>query len=110
MSEQQGETTTTTATDTPPSDAWGQPIRPERQAKLQGYLDRWQEETDHGERKGPFDREPGAVYGVRLSGADVSWLAELSGRDEYRRLPNLHLEHADLRAAHLETLYCQPLG
>lgn len=33
---------------------WGDLISEERQAKLQGYLDRWAEETDHGERKGPF--------------------------------------------------------
>ncbi len=48
---------------------WGDPIGEERQAALQGYLDGWVAETDHGERKGPFS-------GVPLTGADVSWLAE----------------------------------
>jgi hypothetical protein len=28
------------------SDAWGDPISEERQAGLQGYLDRWKAETD----------------------------------------------------------------
>jgi Pentapeptide repeats (8 copies) len=82
---------------------WGDPISPERQAELEGYLDRWQAETDHGERKGPFDREPGADYGIRLTGADVFWLAELSGRDIHGEVPNLHLEYAALvEKAHLE--------
>jgi hypothetical protein len=36
-------------------DRWGDPISAERQAELQGYLDRWAAETDHGERAGPFD-------------------------------------------------------
>jgi hypothetical protein len=54
MSEPQSEptTTTATATETTPSDAWGQPISPERQAQLQGYLDRWEKETDHSVCKG----------------------------------------------------------
>ena len=71
---------------------WGDPISEERQAELQGYFDRWAAETDHGERKGPFDAQQGTALGVRLTGADVSWLAEQSGRDEYGRVPNLHLE------------------
>ena len=29
----------------------GRPISPERQLELQGYLDQWQAETDHQERK-----------------------------------------------------------
>lgn len=32
------------------SDAWGQPISEERRAELQGYLDRWDDQTDHGRR------------------------------------------------------------
>ena len=106
-SEQQSETTTATTT----GDKWGDPISSERQAELQGYLDRWEAETDHGEHKGPFDNGPHRP-GVLLNGADVSWLAEQSGRDEIGRVPNLHLEgatltqallaHASLRAAHLE--------
>jgi hypothetical protein len=34
---------------------WGDPISAERQRELQGYLDRWAQEQDHGERKGAFD-------------------------------------------------------
>ncbi len=74
---------------------WGDPISDERKSELQGYLDRWQAETDHGERKGPFDD-------ISLSGADVTWLAEQSGWDEYERVPNLHLEGANLAEIHLE--------
>jgi hypothetical protein len=97
MSEQQSEPTTTTAaaTDTIRSDAWGQPISEERRVELQGYLDQWQAETDHGNRRGPFD-------GITLSRADVHWLAEQSGRNEEGQVPNLHLEWADLSMAHLE--------
>jgi Pentapeptide repeats (8 copies) len=80
---------------------WGDPISEERQAALQAYLDRWAAEADHGERKGPFDREPGEA-GVPLTGADASWLADQSMRDALGFSPNLHLEGANLRAAHLE--------
>ena len=69
---------------------WGDPISAERQAELQGYLDRWEAETDHGTRKGPFDGV--RLSDLRLTGADVSWLAEQSGRDQYGQVPNLHLE------------------
>ena len=97
MSEQQSEpmTITATATDSIPSGAWGQPISEKQQARLQHMLDAWQAQTDHGDRKGPFDEVP-------LTGADVSWLAERSGRDAYGRVPNLHLEGANLGEAHLE--------
>src|SRR5689334_14556917 len=60
-----------------PSDAYGQPISADRQAKLQQMLDAWDgPNADHGDRKGPFD-------GVRLTGAEVFWLAKASGRDRY---------------------------
>jgi uncharacterized protein YjbI with pentapeptide repeats len=78
-----------------PINAWGQLISPERQTELQGYVDQWQAETDHGKRKGPFD-------GIRLTGEDVYWLAEQSGRDTSGSVPNLHLEGAILIRAHLE--------
>jgi Pentapeptide repeats (8 copies) len=98
MSDEQGEQT--------PADAWGQPINAERQAELRGYLDRWETETDHGRRRGPFypsGFEPGSVEEkVRLTGADVSWLAEQSERDESGHLSNLNLEQARLFKAHLE--------
>jgi hypothetical protein len=71
QSEQQNETTTATTT----SDKWGDSISPDRQAELQGYLDRWQAETGHGKGSEPF-------AGVRLTGADVFWLAEQSGHNE----------------------------
>jgi hypothetical protein len=64
---------------------WRDPISPERQEELQGYLDRWQAVTDHGERKRPFAK-------VRLTGADVFWLAEQSGHDKDGDVPNLQLE------------------
>jgi hypothetical protein len=55
-----------------PADAYGKPMSEVRQAELQGYLDRWGAEIDHGERIGP-------CVGMKLSGADVSWLADHSG-------------------------------
>jgi hypothetical protein len=84
-----------------PPDAYGQPISAERQAELQGYLNRWAEETDHGERKGPFDNGPGKE-GVRLTGADVVWLAEQVRDDEIGFVSDLHLEGAHLYGAQLQ--------
>jgi hypothetical protein len=80
---------------TPDPTAWGQPIEDDRKRELQGMLDAWNAPgADHGDRRSPFD-------GVKLTGADVGWLAEQSGRDEVGRAPNLHLEGADLLGAHL---------
>jgi hypothetical protein len=90
MSDESGQDQQGQSEQQPPK--WGDPISPERQAELQGYLDRRQAETDHGKRKGPFDD-------IELTGADVFWLAEQSERDGYGPVPNLHLE----------TLYSQPL-
>jgi uncharacterized protein YjbI with pentapeptide repeats len=110
---------------------WGDPISEERQAELQGYLDRWAAETDHGERRGPFDlweREGQAgeikIYRLNLTGADIYWLAEkvraplrlagvsvskigghsfFGGGDiDLSIVPDLHLERAALQSAHLE--------
>jgi uncharacterized protein YjbI with pentapeptide repeats len=39
---------------------------------------------------------------VLLTGADLAWLAEQSGRDQNGHVPNLHLERAYLRGKHLE--------
>jgi len=48
---------------------WGDPISNERKAKLQTFLDAWnQPDARHGERRSAFD-------GVKLTGADVFWLA-----------------------------------
>ena len=84
-----------TSTPKPPVPKWGDPISKERQAELRAILDAWNAETEHGKRHGPF-------AGVRLTGADVGWLAEQSRREEYGGIPHLHLEQADLRDAHLE--------
>ncbi len=100
-----------------PGDRWGDPISEERKAELEAVLQQWEGTAAHGEQAVPF-------AGVRLSGADVFWLAvcALAGgmeadaaalvaaearlRDERRRfsldLSALHLEAAYLRAAHLE--------
>jgi pentapeptide repeat protein len=94
---------------------WGDAIGEARKAELQALLATW--DADHGERPGPFAR-------VRLSGADVFWLAIRAlagpkgdpGRAEERlrraaeddqaraglKLSNLLLRRADLRQAHLE--------
>jgi len=75
---------------------WGDSISAKRQAELQALLNAWDAPgADHGERRGPFD-------GIELTGADVTWLADQSGRDTIGDLRNLHLEGADLRSAHLE--------
>jgi uncharacterized protein YjbI with pentapeptide repeats len=87
---------------------WFDPISEERQAELQGYLDRWAAEADKFKKaSGPFGRGP---EGVPLTGADVGWLAKQSqSRDDLilGRVPNLHLEGADLRRAHLENVDLQ---
>lgn len=83
---------------------WDDPISEKRHAELQGYLDRWKSQTGYAGRRGPVD-------GVRLSGADVHWLATqamalfdeespLTGSDRIQArialLSNLSLEGADL--------------
>jgi uncharacterized protein YjbI with pentapeptide repeats len=90
----------------PPPEAYGQPISAERQAELQAILDAWNApDADHGERRGPFDATGKSFEEAprpRLTGADVGWLADQSGRDVLGYVPNLHLEGAALSAAHLE--------
>ena len=73
------------------TNAWGQAISAERMGELQEQLARWNGTTDHGARRGPFD-------GVALTGADLWWLAEHSGRDATSGASTLHLE----------TLYVNP--
>jgi hypothetical protein len=82
-------------------DRWGDPISAERQAELQGYLDDWVAETDHGERKGPFDPRSMRTLRIVLTGADVFWLAQ-QVRTDMGIVPDLHLEGANLIGAHLE--------
>jgi hypothetical protein len=87
-----------------PPDEYGQPISDDRQRLLQQRLDAWATEASH-DLIGPYDS-------VALTGADVFWLAERSGRGADGGAPNLllqgarlqsaHLEGADLRGAHLE--------
>jgi len=94
---------------------WGDAIGEARKAELQALQEAWG--ADHDERSGPF-------AGVRLSGADVFWLAVRAvagpkgdpGRAEERlrrarederaraglKLSSLLLRRADLRQAHLE--------
>jgi hypothetical protein len=88
---------------------WGDPITPERQAELQAILDAWAAETDHGDRKGPFDLT-GVAYSAsrHLTGAAIGWLAQRSGLRFPDDVPNLHLEGAQLGMSHLETLYVNP--
>jgi len=89
-------TTETSTTDAPKIGiAWGDDISEERQRALDAILAAWDAETDHGERKGPFDS-------VRLTGADVSWLSERSEHPYHGGAPNLHLEGANLFKALLK--------
>jgi uncharacterized protein YjbI with pentapeptide repeats len=80
-----------------PEPKWGDSISRGRQVELQAILDAWNApEADHGERIGPF-------HSIELlTGADVSWLAEQSGRDNLGYVSNLHLEGAYLSGAHLK--------
>ena len=97
---------------------WGDPISEERQAELKGLLDRWAAETDHGGRKGPFDKASRQDMLVPRTGADVFWLAQnvrtLSGAGPARYVdginvsgvePRLHLEGMNLAGAHLEEAF-----
>jgi uncharacterized protein YjbI with pentapeptide repeats len=108
--------------------AWGDDIPPERQAELERRLQAWEQEADHGNRKGPFDvGDELSRFG--LTGADVFWLAgrtlaatgepeavaEQIGwlRQAQDNMPSwfaldlgsLHLEGANLGWAHLEGAY-----
>ena len=55
-------------------EAWGDAISEERQRELEATLAAWEAETDHGERRGPFDRVGGSGR-LFLTGADVFYLA-----------------------------------
>lgn len=104
---------------TSPAGGWGDAIDDGRRRGLIGRLLRWRDEDDHGGRIGPF-------AGVRLSGADVFFLAAwmlapddpaaaerllyairaraLGERDPRQRmsLGDLHLAGADLSGTDLE--------
>lgn len=105
MSDEQAEEQAQAPVEAAPAPKWGDPISSERQAELHQYLDHWQAETDHGDRCGPFDStniSGEARDHLRLTGADVSWLAAQSRRDLHGYVPQLHLEGADLTGARLE--------
>jgi hypothetical protein len=58
--------------------AWGDDISEERQRELDAILAAWEAETDHGERKGPFDSlslSNRMRSRLALTGADVFYLA-----------------------------------
>lgn len=81
-----------------PGDAWGDPISEERQVELRALFERqkvwvFQPETT---------REASVFKGVELSGADVCWLAEWSGRSFFEAAPDLHVGEANLRAGRLQ--------
>ena len=81
-----------------PGDKWGDPISEQRQAELKWLAERQREWVGQPEAT----RGDSVFKGVQLTGADVLWLAEDSGRGDLGRVPNLRLEGADLRDAHLE--------
>src|SRR5579875_2460962 len=62
------EETSTEQASQPTGEKWGDPIDEARKQALWARLHAWWEEIDHDERKGPF-------AGVRLTGAEVFWLA-----------------------------------
>jgi hypothetical protein len=74
-------------------DRWGQDIPDTRKQELAETLRAWEADPDHGERRGPFDRQ-------QLTGADVCWLAE-QVCDKIGDVSNLHLEGARLSEAQL---------
>jgi uncharacterized protein YjbI with pentapeptide repeats len=49
-------------------DTWGDDISEERKEELVAFIAAWDAETDHGDRRGPFDK-------AKLTGADVFYLA-----------------------------------
>lgn len=75
------------------NDIWPPYLSAERRAELQEYLDRWESEVDHGNRKGPFDSGTFGT-GVNLSASDVLWLAGRKKNRDIGDLSDLHLEGA----------------
>jgi hypothetical protein len=93
---------------------WPHPEAVGRRWELEGILDAWDAETDLGERRGPFDTRlvgtwvsdrHGKPLRLPLTGADVPSLADKSGAGAVGDEPNLHLEGANLKQAHLERAY-----
>jgi hypothetical protein len=71
-------------------DRWGDPISDARKEELRRLFKQqktWSaiSEAERGEQASHF-------HGVHLTGADVAWLAEQSGRNAWGLVLNLHLE------------------
>src|SRR5260370_23816307 len=83
-------------------DRWGDPISDERIEELGKRFE--QQQTWSATPKAESEWLTSYFRGVQLTGADVAWLAERSGRDALGlgRVSNLHLDGAVLRGAHLE--------
>jgi hypothetical protein len=78
--------------------AWGDDITEGYQSDLDAVLATWDAESDHGDRKGPFD-----VRGLgKLTGAGVYYLAKKHGWDLSRAVINLNLQGANLGALQLQ--------
>jgi hypothetical protein len=89
------ETTADTSTPNDASkigDAWGDDISDERKGELDAMVAAWEAETDHGDRKGPFDYRDVIDLDNRLlahflTGADVFYLAKRALVVEIGKLP-----------------------
>lgn len=79
-------------------DGWNDHTSEERHRYLIEYVKSWQKLGPVGNRKGPFDDGPA---GVRLTGADVRWLADLDRLSD-GTVPELNLAGANLIGANLE--------
>jgi uncharacterized protein YjbI with pentapeptide repeats len=77
---------------------WGDLVSEERHRYLIQFVDHWLKNRAKTGDKGPFDDRQN---GVRLTGADASWLAGLD-RSSDGTVPDLYLGGANLTDAHLE--------
>lgn len=105
--------------DTPshPGDGWGDPISVERKGELETLIARWENSADREDQapdrdandpQDPIASPMGPLVGVRLTGADVFWLAarfraeRSTLRLQGANLSLANLEGADLAGAHLQ--------
>jgi uncharacterized protein YjbI with pentapeptide repeats len=108
--------------DLKPGDAWGESITKQQADVLEAILQAWEAEKEHEERRWPFAIYQSVWNGVKLTGADVFWLATRTDKSSHREnvpladvpedfagsfedipdLSDLHLEGAFLKGAHLE--------